>query len=106
MLPGINALQALELETYEASLLVAIGIPTRQELQMLTHLIACRKTEGWMVLAELNQILIEGECLWILLQIGPGKLVDAIWRIETVMHSLLVAKHLLTSKDERHTPAK
>ena len=29
MLPGINALQALELETYEASLLVAIGILTR-----------------------------------------------------------------------------
>ena len=56
-----------------------------------------------MVLAELNQILIEGECLWILLQIGPGKLVDAVWRIETVVHSLLVAKHLLTGKDERHT---
>ena len=59
MLPGINALQTLKLETYEASLLVTIGILTRQELQMLTHLIACRKTEGWMVLAELNQILIE-----------------------------------------------
>jgi len=29
------------LETYEASLLVAIGILTRQELQMLTYLIAC-----------------------------------------------------------------
>ena len=35
VLPRINALQILELETYETSLL------TRQELQMLTHLIAC-----------------------------------------------------------------
>ena len=41
MLPGINTFQVLELETYEASLLVALAILTRQELQMLTHLIAC-----------------------------------------------------------------
>ena len=79
MLPGINTFQVLELETYEAALFLAVGFLIRQKLQMLTYLIACRKTEGWMVLAELNQILIEGECLWILLQIGPGKLVDAVW---------------------------
>jgi hypothetical protein len=103
MLPGINALQTLKLETYEASLLVTIGILTRQELQMLTHLIASRKAEGWMVLAELNQILIEVECLWILLQIGPGKLVDAIRRVVTVVNSLLITKHLLAGKDERYT---
>ena len=56
-----------------------------------------------MVLAELNQILIEGECLWILLQIGPGKLVDAVRRVVAVVNSLLVAKHLLACKDERNT---
>ena len=103
MLPRIDTFQVLELETYEAALLLAIAILTRQELQMLTYLIACRKTEGWMVLAELNQILVEGECLWILLQIGSGKLVDAVWRVETVVYTLLVAKHLLAGKDERHT---
>ena len=61
MLPGINTFQVLELETYETALFLAVGILIRQKLQMLTYLIACRKTEGWMVLAELNQILIEGE---------------------------------------------
>ena len=45
LLPGIDALQALELETYEASLLVAIGILTRQELQMLTYVE--RRKAGW-----------------------------------------------------------
>ena len=56
-----------------------------------------------MVLAELNQILIEGECLWILLQIGPGKLVDAVRRIIAIVYSLLVAEHLFAGKDERNT---
>ena len=78
MLPHIDTFQVLELET-------------------------CRKTEGWMVLAELDQILVEGECLWIFLQIGPGKLVDAVWRVETVVYTLLVAKHLFSGKDERNT---
>ena len=56
-----------------------------------------------MILAELDQTLVISKRLRILLQIGPGKLVDAVRRIIAVVYSLLVAEHLFAGKDERNT---
>ena len=56
-----------------------------------------------MILAELDQTLVISKRLRILLQIGPGKLVDAVRRIIAIVYSLFVAEHLFAGKDERNT---
>ena len=56
-----------------------------------------------MILAELDQTFVISKRLRIFLQIGPGKLVDAVRRIIAIVYSLLVAEHLFAGKDERNT---
>lgn len=67
ILPRVNAFQIFELETYKAILLLALDIHTRQELQVFTHLIACTKSEGRMIFAQLDEMFIIYEHLWITL---------------------------------------
>ena len=56
-----------------------------------------------MSLTQGNQALIVCHHLRVFLQILPRQLIDAVGRIVTVVHTLLVAQHFLAAEHERHT---
>ena len=56
-----------------------------------------------MIATQLCETAIVVEYLRIFLKILPWQLVDVVGRLETVVYSLLVAKHLFSGKDEWHT---
>ena len=47
-------------------------------LQMLSDEVGAAKTEGWMVLAQGNQILVIFENLWVFRLVTPVQMIDAV----------------------------
>ena len=70
---------------------------------MLPDQIGIAKTEGGMVLAQLNQILVVLEHLRIALQVIPVEMIDTVRRLKTVVHTFFVAQQFLATKHEGHT---
>ena len=56
-----------------------------------------------MVLAQLNQILVVLEHLWIALQVIPVEMIDAVRRLKAVVYTFFVAQQFLATKHEGHT---
>ena len=49
---------------------------------MLAYQVSIAQSECWVILTQLDEILIEVEYLWILLQIVPVKQIYAIGRLD------------------------
>ena len=74
-----------------------------EEFEVLAHQVGIAQAEGRMMLAQGNEVLVVFEHLRIALQIGPIQMVDAIGRLEGVVHTLLVAKQFLATEHEGNT---
>ena len=73
-----------------------------EELQMTAYHVGISHAEGRMIATKLYQRAIVVEYLWIAVLVCPVDGVDVVWRLITVVHTLLVAQHLFASIDERH----
>ena len=96
MLPRVDALQVVQLESHHT----LRGV---EEAEVAAHEVGLGQPEGGMVLAQLDEFLVVVEHLGITLQVVPVELIDAVGRVEGVVHALLAAQHLLAAEDEGHT---
>ena len=96
LLPLVAAGIVLQTEGHHA---VAGGI---KEFEMLADQVGTAQTEGGMVLAQGDEVLVVVEHLRIALLVAPVELVDAVGRLKRVVHALLVAQHLLAAEHEGH----
>ena len=55
------------------------------------------------MLAQRNEVLIVLEHLRIALQVSPIQMIDAVGRLEGVMHTLLVTQQFLAAEHEGNT---
>ena len=71
-----------------------------EEAQMLTHQVGIPQTEGWMILTQLDELLIIVEYLRVFLFVCPVKVVDTVGRLEAVVYAQFGAQQFLTREHE------
>ena len=70
---------------------------------MLAHEVGIAQTEGGMVVAQPDEVLVVGEDLGVGGLAAPVDVVDLIGRLEAVVYTLLVAQHLFAGEHEGHS---
>ena len=105
-MPGIDAIEIVEAKGDD------IGGEVREtgafvihikEAEVAAHTLCITETERGMVLTELDEVAVIVEHLRVLAQVLPPESVDAVGRLEAVVHPFLIAQHLLAAEHERHT---
>ena len=78
------------------------AVISREEPERASHCLGRAQTEGGMVLAQLDEVLVVFESVGIAQGVVPVQLVDGVGRLKTVVHAFLVAQHLLAREHEGH----
>ena len=74
-----------------------------QKVQIAAHQVGTAHVESGMGFAHGNQVLVVFHHLGIAFQIVPVQMVDVVGTLVAVVHTFLVAQHLLAAEHERHT---
>ena len=74
-----------------------------KELQVLAYEIGIAQTEGRMVLAQGDEVLVVGEHLRILRLVAPVELVDGVWGFEAIVDAFLVTQQFFAREHEGYT---